>query len=108
MLYFSCRCSSHAQEMYINSLNFKKWLPFQLPEIHKSLKKKDLKISRFFFSLLPSIQIIVFLYSCSVRVNPRASSLKQEVYGLVKRAEVVRGPHWNSGDEDGKDDCSSF
>lgn len=39
--------------------------------------------------------------STIVRVTPRASSLKQEVYGLVKGTEVVRGPHWNSGDEDG-------
>jgi hypothetical protein len=34
-------------------------------------------------------------------VQPRNNSKKGEVYGLVKGAEVVRGLHWNFGNQDG-------
>lgn len=36
-----------------------------------------------------------------VKVPPRSFSTKKEVYGLVKGAEVVRGLHWNFGNQDG-------
>lgn len=36
-----------------------------------------------------------------VVVPPRASSVRREVYGLVKGAEVVRGLHWTFGVQDG-------
>ncbi|KAK7093850.1 E3 ubiquitin-protein ligase MIB2-like [Littorina saxatilis] len=36
-----------------------------------------------------------------VKVAPRNASVKKEFFGLVKGAEVVRGPHWNFGNQDG-------
>ena len=36
-----------------------------------------------------------------VKVPPRNASKRKEVYGLVKGAEVARGPHWNFGNQDG-------
>ncbi|KAL8591213.1 hypothetical protein ACOMHN_019189 [Nucella lapillus] len=35
------------------------------------------------------------------KVPPRNSSQKCQLYGLVKGAEVSRGPHWNYGSQDG-------
>lgn len=37
-----------------------------------------------------------------VRLPPRNASLRKEVFGLVKGADVVRGPHWHFQDQDGK------
>ena len=43
-----------------------------------------------------------------VKVPPRSASKRKEVYGLVKGAEVARGPQWNFGNQDGGYTVTSF
>ena len=41
------------------------------------------------------------LFLCRVKVSCRAGAKREEAKGVFVGAEVMRGPHWRFGDQDG-------
>ena len=45
--------------------------------------------------------LLLKVFVCRVKVSYRASAKRVEAKGVFVGAEVVRGPHWRFGDQDG-------
>ena len=49
-----------------------------------------------------SLEIVGTVLLCRVKVSCRAGAKRVEAKGVFVGAEVVRGPHWRFGDQDGE------